>query len=107
MSSSPPLNLRAVASSRLLGVSNRHVVAAHARSLELAILRVRDLDWTRDAVIVHRAGAYLSPVARRFIAAIEAAGNGVDFGFQTDNLVSVPPVQLTQFVEKLRSSGNG
>jgi DNA-binding transcriptional LysR family regulator len=73
VSSSPALNLRAVASSRLLGVSNRRVVLASAASLRLAILRVRDLDWVRDAVIVHRKDAYLSPVARRFIQAMKAA----------------------------------
>jgi DNA-binding transcriptional LysR family regulator len=67
------LNLRAVASSRLLGVSNRRMVLASALSLSLAILRVRDLDWVRDAVIVHRKEAYLSPVARRFIQAMKMA----------------------------------
>jgi DNA-binding transcriptional LysR family regulator len=72
-SSSPALNLRAVASSRLLGVSNRRVVAATAPSHGLVILRVRDLPWVRDAVIVHRKDAYLSPVAKRFIAAMKAA----------------------------------
>jgi DNA-binding transcriptional LysR family regulator len=72
-SSSPVLNLRAVACSRLLGVSNRKVVLANASSLRLAILPVRDLDWVRDAVIVHRKTAYLSPIARRFIEAMMEA----------------------------------
>jgi DNA-binding transcriptional LysR family regulator len=72
-SSSPALNLRAVAASRLLGVSNRRVVLANASALGLAILRVRDLTWVRDAVIVHRSNAYLSPAARRFIEAMKNA----------------------------------
>jgi DNA-binding transcriptional LysR family regulator len=70
-SSSPALNLRAVASSRLLGVSNRRVVAATAALHGLVILRVSDLEWFRDAVVVHRKDAYLSPVARRFIEAMK------------------------------------
>jgi len=73
VSSSPALNLRAVASSRLLGVSNRRAVLANAGSLRLVILPVRDLDWRRDAVIVHRKGAYLSPIVRRFIGAMSSA----------------------------------
>jgi DNA-binding transcriptional LysR family regulator len=73
VSSSPALNMRAVASSRLLGVSNRRAVLATMASLRLACLAVKDLDWARDAVIVHRKGAYLSPVARRFIDAIRKA----------------------------------
>jgi DNA-binding transcriptional LysR family regulator len=69
-SSSPALNLRAVASSRLLGVSNRRAVLGNASSLRLAILPVRDLAWLRHAVVVHRTHAYLSPVAKRFIEAM-------------------------------------
>jgi DNA-binding transcriptional LysR family regulator len=72
-SASSALNLRAVASSDLLGISNRRNVAAATSSLRLAILPVKDLVWTRRAVIVHRKDVYLSPVARRFIDAMKAA----------------------------------
>jgi DNA-binding transcriptional LysR family regulator len=72
-SPSSALNLRAVASSGLLGISNRRSVLAAASSLRLAILRVRDLVWIRRAVIVHRKDAYLPPVAKRFIEAMKAA----------------------------------
>ncbi len=67
------LNLRAVASSELLGISNKRFVLAAASSLRLAILPVKDLIWIRNAVIAHRKDAYLSPVARRFIEAMKAA----------------------------------
>ncbi len=69
----PALNLRAVAASDLLGISNKRGVAAAASSLRLAILPVKDLLWIRHAVIVHRKDTYLSPVARRFIEAMKAA----------------------------------
>jgi DNA-binding transcriptional LysR family regulator len=72
-SPSSALNLRAVASSELLGISNRRNVLAAASSLRLAILPIKDLVWIRHAVIVHRKDAYLSPVARRFIEAMKAA----------------------------------
>ena len=67
----PALNLRAVAASELLGISNKRSVAA--ASLRLAILPVKDMVWIRHAVIVHRKDTYLSPVARRFIEAMKAA----------------------------------
>ncbi len=73
VSQSPALNLRAVASSGLLGVSNRRNVIAAASSLGLAILPVKDLVWIRRAVIVHRKDAYLSPIAKRFIEAMKSA----------------------------------
>ena len=73
VSPSPALNLRAVASSQLLGISNRRNVAAAASSLRLSILPVKELVWIRHAVIVHRKGAYLSPVAKRFIDAMKSA----------------------------------
>lgn len=72
-SPSSALNLRAVASSELLGISNRRNVLAAASSLRLAILPVKDLVWIRHAVIVHRKDGYLSPVAKRFIEAMKAA----------------------------------
>jgi DNA-binding transcriptional LysR family regulator len=75
VSSSPALNMRAVASSRLLGVSNRRAVLATTSSLRLSILAVKDLDWARDAVIVHRKEAYLTPVAMRFIEAMRTASS--------------------------------
>ena len=79
-SASSALNLRAVASSDLLGISNRRNVAAAAPSLRLAILPVRDLVWTRDAVIAHRRDAYLSPMANRFIEAMKAASQPLHAG---------------------------
>ena len=69
----PALNIRAVSSSELLGISNKRSVAAAASSLRLVILPVKDLVWIRHAVIVHRKDTYLSPVARRFIEAMKAA----------------------------------
>jgi DNA-binding transcriptional LysR family regulator len=69
----PALNIRAVSSSGLLGISNKRSVAAAASSLRLTILPVKDLVWIRHAVIVHRRDTYLSPVARRFIEAMKAA----------------------------------
>jgi DNA-binding transcriptional LysR family regulator len=72
-SPSSALNLRAVASSELLGISNRRSVLAAAPSLRLALLPVKDLRWIRPAVIAHRKEAYLSPVAMRFISAMKAA----------------------------------
>jgi DNA-binding transcriptional LysR family regulator len=69
----PALNLRAVAASDMLGISNKRSVAASATSLRLAILPVKDLTWVRHAVVVHRKDTYLSPVARRFIEAMKAA----------------------------------
>ncbi len=43
----------------------------------------------------------------RLIAALESEASGGDFGFQSDNLYAVPPMQLTEFVEKLRNVSNG
>jgi hypothetical protein len=43
----------------------------------------------------------------RLIAALQNEESGIEFGFQTDNLYSVPPVQLTEFVAKLRNISNG
>jgi hypothetical protein len=43
----------------------------------------------------------------RLIAALQAEGSATEFGFQTDSLYSVPPVQLTEFVDKLRNISNG
>lgn len=71
----PALNIRAVAASELLGISNKRSVSAVASALKLTILPVKDLVWTRPAVIVHRKNSYLSPVARRFIEAMQAATN--------------------------------
>lgn len=69
----PALNLRAVATSDMLGISNKRSVAASAAALRLTILPVKDLVWVRHAVVVHRNDTYLSPVAKRFIEAMKAA----------------------------------
>ena len=72
-SPSSELNLRAVACSSLLGISNRRNVLAAAKTLRLAIVRVDDLGWTRRAIIAHRKDGYLSPAGMRFIEAMKAA----------------------------------
>lgn len=59
--------LRAVAASDLVGTAVRGNVEAAARQLGLAILRVKDLDWTRPVAVAYRKDAYLAPAARRFI----------------------------------------
>lgn len=80
VSPSPAVNLRTVAASDLLGVSNKRQVLEAAKRLRLAVLPVRDLDWTRAAVLLHRKDAYLSPVAQRFVRELirAHAGTGSD-----------------------------
>jgi len=84
-SPSSALNLRAVATSSLLGISNKRNVLAAASSLQLKLLPVKDLQWKRQAVIAHRSRAYISPAARRFIDAMQAAvGRGPHGGVWSD-----------------------
>ena len=77
-SPSTALNLRAVACSELLGISNRRNVLAAAATLRLVVLKVKDLAWMRHAVIFHRKNAYLSPLAARFIEAMKTAAKKQD-----------------------------
>jgi len=71
-SPSSALNLRAVAGSDLVGISNKRNVLAAQSALQLKVLPVRDVSWKRAAVVAHRASAYVSPAARRFIEAMQA-----------------------------------
>ena len=69
----PAIILRAIAHSDMLGISNKRHVRDVAASLHLAVLSVRDLDWSREAVLLHRRDGYLPPVATRFIQAMVRA----------------------------------
>ena len=76
LSPSPTVNLRTVADSPLLGISNRRNVL-DARAMGLVVLPVQDLEWKRDAVLMHRKDGYLSPLATRFIRELKAASQNV------------------------------
>lgn len=58
--------LRAVARSDLVGTAVKDNVQI-ASELDLKILRVKDLDWSRPVAAAYRKDAYLPPAGRRFI----------------------------------------
>jgi DNA-binding transcriptional LysR family regulator len=64
--------LRAVATSNLLGTAVRSNVLAATTRLDLKILPVKGLDWTRPVAVAYRKDAYLSPAARRFVDILKA-----------------------------------
>jgi DNA-binding transcriptional LysR family regulator len=65
------LRLQLVASSTLLDYTSLGVFRAASKRFSLKTLPVRALAWRRPVGIVYREGAYLSPAARQFIAAIK------------------------------------
>lgn len=56
-----------VASSDVLGITNRRSLRAAAARLRLTELHVTGLPWSRAVCVFYRENAYLSPAARRFI----------------------------------------
>lgn len=69
--------LRAVATSNLLGTAVRSNVLAATTRLDLKILPVKGLDWTRPVAVAYRKDAYLSPAARRFVDILKATAAGI------------------------------
>lgn len=66
------LRLQLVASSAFLDYTSLGVYRTASRSFDLKTLPVRALAWRRPVGIIYREGAYLSPAAQQFIAAIKA-----------------------------------
>ena len=64
--------LRAVARSNLIGVTVKSSVRAYGTQLGLKMLRIDELDWTRQVAVTHRKDSYLSPAAQRFIQIVKA-----------------------------------
>lgn len=70
-SESQEMNRRLVATSDLLGVSERRSVERNAKRFGLKIIPVRDVSWIRPVALVYRDDGYLSPLAGRFIAILK------------------------------------
>jgi DNA-binding transcriptional LysR family regulator len=66
-SNSLPLKHRIIARSDLVGFAAKRAVSEAASRSRLAVLRVRDLAYTRRVGVMYRKDAYLSPAARRFV----------------------------------------
>jgi len=67
------LRLQLIASSRMLDYTSRSVFRSARRSFRLKELPVKELAWLRPVSVIYLEGAYLSPAARQFIAAIKTA----------------------------------
>lgn len=61
-----------VAASDVLGITGRRYLLDVAARLHLVELKVKGLPWARPLGVSYRKGAYLSPVARRFIEILKA-----------------------------------
>jgi DNA-binding transcriptional LysR family regulator len=71
-----PLRLHAVAASGLLGFAPRRLVQQTAGQLGLVELRVKELVWQCCLAVRYRKGAYLSPVARKFVELLKSVSAG-------------------------------
>lgn len=63
---------RIVASSNLVGFAPKRSVAESLPRSRCVVLRVRDLNYSRQVGVMYRREAYLSPAARRFIEILKA-----------------------------------
>src|SRR5262249_29992268 len=64
---------RAVTAADVLGLAAQRVVKAGTGRAPFRILAVKDAIWMRPVAAVYRRDAYLSPVAKRFVAILQAA----------------------------------
>ena len=71
------IRLQAIGSSSLLGIAPRRIVRQAATRLRLTEIPVKGLVWTRQIGVGYRKGAYLSPVARRFIEILKATAKEI------------------------------
>lgn len=65
------IRLQAIGASALLGIAPRRVVREAGSRLRLAEIAIKGLSWSCDIGVAYRKGAFLSPVARRFIAILK------------------------------------
>lgn len=74
-----PMQIRfqAIGASRLLGMAPRQILRQVAPRLRLAEIPVKGLTWTRQVGVGYRKGAYLSPVARRFIEILKTTAKEI------------------------------
>lgn len=79
-SNSFSLRHQVVASSDLLGFAPKRTISEGPEGSRLVVLRVSDLAHTRRVGVLYRKGAYLSPVARRFIEILKAAAKKLATG---------------------------
>jgi DNA-binding transcriptional LysR family regulator len=62
-----PLRQHLIAASDLLAFGSRSVAQYAAAHFRIAVLRIKNLAYTRRVGVIYRKDAYLSPAARRFI----------------------------------------
>lgn len=70
------LRLQAVSETRLLGFLAGRVVRQAASQYRLKELPIKNVVWHRPIGIIRRKGAYLSPVAQRFIEILKSTAKG-------------------------------
>jgi DNA-binding transcriptional LysR family regulator len=66
------VRLKVTATSQMLGFNSTAVLDEAARQYRFAEIPLRELTWERRVGISYRKGAYLSPLARRFIEILKA-----------------------------------
>jgi len=66
-----------VAASDLLAFGSRSVAQYATAHFRIAVLRVKDLVYTRRVGVIYRKDAYLSPAARRFIEILKATAKEI------------------------------
>jgi DNA-binding transcriptional LysR family regulator len=66
------LRLQAIAASNLLGYIPRRILRGAGRGCGVKELPVKELLWRRSVGVIHRAGGYISPAAKRFINVLKA-----------------------------------
>jgi len=71
------IRLQGIGSSQLLGIAPRRVVREGASRLRLTEVPVKELVWTREVGVGYRKGAYVAPVARRFIEILKTTAKEI------------------------------